>query len=223
MATTSASLQLEGLTIDAPFCTKNGSKVALLKVGGESFAIIPEQPMRNPFDAGTFDKDPTARLNLNLIVDDPGLLEELQRFDERVKRYLQEHSEEIFKRPMSAEAIEMGYTPMLRPPKEGTAYQQYMLRCKVDVDDGKHGVCCWSEKGERARLPESWAGLLIVPNLHFSHVWLMGAQFGVVVRLTDAKILSGGRGPRTNPFAVQTDGRGLDDLPCVEREELYCR
>jgi hypothetical protein len=191
--------------------------------------------MRSPFDAGTFDKDPTAkRLNLNLIVEDPGLLEELQRFDELVKRYLVEHSEEIFKRPMSAEAIEMGYTPMLRPPKEGTAYQQYMLRCKVDVDDGKHGVCCWSEKGERARLPESWAGLLIVPNLHFSHVWLMGAQFGVVVRLTDAKILSGGRGPRTNPFAVckelekepavQTkwieprDGRGWNDLTWQEQE-----
>ncbi len=114
--------------------------------------------------------------------------------------YLTEHSERIFKHRWTREQVKLGYVSLVRPPsKEG---QSPLLKTKIDTE-GRYAVCCWGGEGwqERLPLPDDWAGVALVPRLHFSHLWIMGTQFGIVARLTDAKILSQ-REPvaRTSPF-----------------------
>ena len=150
---------------------------------------MPES-LRSPFNAVTFDKDPLAkRLNLQLVVDDDrNLLEALQNLDKWAVDYLTEHSERIFKRRWTREQVKLGYVSLMRPPtKEG---HSPLLKVKLDTE-GRYAVCCWGPQWqERIPLPDTCAGVTLQPRLHFSHLWIMGSQFGLVARLTDAKILS---------------------------------
>lgn len=194
-----AKINTATLRIDDVFCTQSGSKIARIRDGDGDLDLIPGVSMRSPFAAGTFDKDPTAtRLNLSLVVDDSEFLQNLQQFDNWMVEYLAANSERLFKREMSESQIRMGYSPVLREPtKEGLCP---LLKTKLDTE-GRYAVCCWDEAGAGLPPPESWAGLRLEPRLHFSHLWIMGAQFGVVIRLTDAKILrEQPSGPRKCPF-----------------------
>ncbi len=190
----------DALRFDDVFCTSNGSKICRLCDGDGELALMPES-LRSPFNAGTFDKDPLAkRLNLQLVVgDDHNLLEALQNLDKWAVDYLTEHSERIFKRRWTREQVQLGYVSLMRQPKkEG---QSPLLKVKLDTE-GRYAVCCWGQQWqERIPLPDDWAGVNLQPRLHFSHLWIMGSQFGLVVRMTDAKILSQ-REPvaRTCPF-----------------------
>ena len=187
------------LRIDDVFCTASGAKIARI-CDGDAPLVLMTDTLRSPFNAGTFDRDPTAtRLNLQLAVDNESLLQTLQGFDSWVVEYLAQHSERIFKRNLSREQVQLGYTSVLRQPaKEG---HSPLLRVKLDTEN-RYAVCCWDQSGEGIAPPDNWAGLYLQPRLHFSHLWIMGSQFGVVVRLTDAKILGGSSAPamRTCPF-----------------------
>ena len=64
------------------------------------------------------------------------------------------------------------------------------------------GVCCWNESGEQVPHPEDWRQFAVKPKLHFSHLWIMGAQYGIVVQMTDALMTPSESAPavRENPF-----------------------
>jgi len=195
---TATIINTANLRLDDVFCTSSGAKMARLCDGDAPLVIMPDS-MRSPFEAGTFDKDPLAtRLNLQLAVDSEHLLTSLQAFDSWVVEYLTEHSERIFKRILTREQVQLGYTPVLRQPAQEP--HSPLLRVKIDTE-GRHAVCCWDSSGKGVPPPGSWAGVSLQPRLHLSHLWIMGTQFGVVVRLTDAKILSERKAAtRTCPF-----------------------
>ena len=53
----------------------------------------------------------------------------------------------------------------------------------------------WDENGVERRPPEDWRNTRMHFRLHLSHVWIMNGTFGLVVNVTDAKVVSeGGRG-----------------------------
>ena len=56
------------------------------------------------------------------------------------------------------------------------------IKTKIDFTDGKHSLHCWGADGNLIDAPE----FRISPQIHVSHVWLMGTNFGPVLRLTDA-------------------------------------
>ena len=49
-------------------------------------------------------------------------------------------------------------------------------------------IRCWDTNGASTSMPYTWRGLKLKPRLHFSHLWIIGAQFGVVLRITDAEV-----------------------------------
>ena len=192
------------LSFDDVFCSKRGSKVARLNSGGDPCILMLKQHLRSPFDASTFDKDPAAtRLNLQISLDDPIVVEQLQAFEAWLLDYLAQHSERIFKKVLTSDQLKANYSSFMREPtKDGLSP---LLKTKIDIE-GRTAVCCWDTNGAAMEPPDTWAGLHIQPRLHFSHLWLMGAQFGLVIRLTDAKIAEESprpQGVRECPFSKE--------------------
>lgn len=188
------------LLLDDVYVTSHGSKLAKIKDGDDEAFLITKFPVYSPFSAGTFDKDPTAtRLNLHIALTDAGLEELVRMFDSWVVDWLQQHSEMIFKKPMTRDQVLAGYTSCIREPK--TPGMNPLLKCKIDTQ-GRYALCCWDKAtGQRIEPPASWAGVHAEVKIHFSHLWFMGAQFGAVIRITDAIIHPGPpEVSRANPF-----------------------
>ena len=155
--------------------------------GGDVCTFTPSAFLRVPFEAGNFDRDPTAeRMNLAIECDDE-LKAFATAFDAWVVKYLAEHSERIFKRRMSLEQVRGSYSSCLKPPPEGKDYPP-TIKTKIDVS-GTRAVRCWDETtGEQTTAPKQWRNTSIRPRLLFSHLWIMGAQCGAVVKVTDVQV-----------------------------------
>ena len=128
-------------------------------------------------ERATFDKDPEC---------DTELQDEINSFDAWIIQYLTEHSERILKKTMTSEQVAAGYSSCLRAPPVGTKYQP-TLKTKIDLD-GRYAIRCWNTDGESVSSPHTWKNLKLKPRLTFSHLWIMGNQFGVVMRITDAEL-----------------------------------
>ena len=176
------------LSIDDVFTTKRGSKIARVldaaNIDTKHCVYMPGVKLRAPFDASTFDKNPDAmRLNLQLSLENTYVRSEIETFEVWLKQYLAAHSDRIFKKHLSLAEIEVGYTSCMRESDT----RPTLLKVKIDRE-GFSPVRCWDPQGEAMSPPESWKNLLIEARIHISHLWCMGAQFGVVMQLTDAKI-----------------------------------
>ena len=84
------AINIDALRFDDVFCTSNGSKRCRLCDGDGELVLIPEST-RSPFNAGTFDKDPLATLQL-VVDDNRNLTEALQKLDKWAVDYLTDHS-----------------------------------------------------------------------------------------------------------------------------------
>ena len=75
------------------------------------------------------------------------------------------------------------------PGQDTTSGKKYKPTLKTKIDlDGRNAVRCWNTDGESVSSPLIWKNLKLKPRLIFSHLWIMGNQFGVVVRVSDAQL-----------------------------------
>ena len=190
-------------TIDDVTSTTRGSKIAKIRCGEGICVYTPTNAARIPFEPGTFDKDPCA-MRLNLVMEcDSELQNSIDTFDAWIVDYLTRHSQRIFKKEMTPEQVAAGYSSCVKHPPFGKNYGP-TLKTKIDL--GKNGIRCWnvdSNDGPVA-VPHTWKNLKLKPRLHFSHLWIMGQQYGAVLKVLDAEILgyddSSGGTAVTNPF-----------------------
>jgi hypothetical protein len=71
----------------------------------------------------------------------------------------------------------------------------------MDVAPGAGAVRCWGKTtGEQMSAPAQWRNMTVRPRLLFSHLWIMGAQFGVVVKVTDVQLGDAADRVVSNPF-----------------------
>ncbi len=198
-----ASIDTTCLSLQDTFATRRGAKIAVLEAGDGECIYQPNEFLRVPFEPSTFDKDPTAT-NLNLVLETvPEVEEAIKQFDDWLIGYLAEHCERILKRQLTREQVAAGYTSPLRVSDKGYPAS---LKTKISTAPGKNCIACWSrESHERDKPPESWRQYKVSPRLHISHLWIMGSQFGPLVRITDAMLepRDDGLAPhkeRVNPF-----------------------
>ena len=75
------------------------------------------------------------------------------------------------------------------PGQDTTSGKTYKPTLKTKIDlEGQNAVRCWNTDGESVSSPLIWKNLKLKPKLIFSHLWIMGNQFGVVVRVSDAQL-----------------------------------
>jgi len=157
--------------------------------------------MTAPFGPSSFDKDPKAkRQNLDLVLADPAVCEQVAALDTWALGYITKHSERLLKKTMTEEQVKSAYHSCVREPKEPRFPP--MLKCKVD-SEGKRQLCLWDEEGKATQAPLNWREVELKVIVRVSHLWIMGAAFGLVLQITDAQVFPKegvDSGPRVNPF-----------------------
>jgi len=185
------------ISLSDVFTTPHGAKISVIKDGTGDLAIQPNEFIRIPFEPSAFNASDTYRLNMILEAPRP-LLEVFAELDEWLIGYLTEHSARLFNKGLTAEEVRANYRSCVRHSDKG---HPPTLKSKVDLTDGKHALYCWDGSGNEAVRPECWRNRWISPRLHVSHLWMMGSNFGPVVRLTDALLRPDeGTADRKSPF-----------------------
>ena len=139
-------------------------KYASSNSNGQQISINPtETPIRTPFGPSRFDKaQTTGRQSLEFRCN-PEIMESFARFDEWAVAYLTEHSERIFKKPLTKEQI----VEMYRSPVSQKGDYPALLRTKINLDVG--GTCrFWSSEGNHARTTRKLEDRRIRPAPHNS-------------------------------------------------------
>ena len=129
-----------------------------------------------PFPPSNFDKDPVAtRLNLELRVP-PSLEAFFDNVDAWALGYLTIHAERLFGKKLSAEQVKESYHPTLSRHSEYPA----LLRTKFDTT-GRRACKFWSTDHQARDAPVDWRSSEVRPQLHISHLWVMGRECGLVL------------------------------------------
>ena len=152
-----------------------GAKTCQLLDGAQRMLYTSGVYCTVPFPPSNFDKDPAAtRLNLELRV--PPLLETFfDSVDTWAVGYLTTHSERIFAKKLSAEQVKESYHPMLKRSGDYPA----LLRTKLDTA-GRRACKYWTAAQQKRDAPEDWRSSEVRPQLHISHLWIMGRECGIV-------------------------------------------
>jgi hypothetical protein len=155
-----------------------GAKTCQLLDGASRLLYTSEVYCTVPFPPSNFDKDPSAtRLNLELRVP-PTLETYFDEFDAWAIAYLTTHSERIFNKPLSAEQVKESYHPSLRRTGDYPA----LLRTKYDTV-GRRSCKFWSVDQQKREAPEDWRSSEVRPQIHLSHLWIMGRECGIVLNV----------------------------------------
>ena len=176
-----APIRASHWSIDEVFTTSRGSKIAKLRDGEGHCVYMPGTHLKIPFVPSTFDKNESAtRVNLTLECDEV-TANEIRTFDAWALDYLSKNSMRLFKRHMTREQVESSYCSCLR---EG---QRTLLKTKIDMS-GHSRIRCWNNDWEPEMPPPDWRKFRVKPLLEFSHLWIMGSQFGFVIKVPDVAL-----------------------------------
>ena len=139
---------------------------------------------RSPFGPSNFDKDESApRMNIELRMS-PEHMQFFEQLDEFIVQYLSVHSERLFKKQLSPEAIRDRYSSSMKQSDK----HDPLLTCKINIPKSMTPCRFWTEAGERTQMPADWRRTDLKPKLHLSHLWIMGNSCGLVINLTDALV-----------------------------------
>jgi hypothetical protein len=159
-------------------CNAKGAKTCQLLDGAARVVYTSDVYCTVPFPPSTFDKDPAAtRLNLELRVP-PTLEAYFDEVDAWAVGYLTTHSERIFNKPLSVEQVKESYHPTLKRHGDYPC----LLRAKFDTA-GRRACKFWSVEQQKREAPEDWRSSEVRPQLHVSHLWIMGRECGLVCNI----------------------------------------
>ena len=188
-----SSWQLKDCTVSA----KGAKSCSLVKPPNEKVYIqlgTKDEPSYTPFGATSFNDEAATRRTVEFSLT-PEQLHMWKEFDAWSMEYLQKHSERLFKKTMNASEIKAAYKS---PVTQKADYKPH-LRCKMNTA-GAAMVRCWDENDNRTVLPDDLRGHGLIPRIHISHVWIMGAakDVGWVLSVNDLCIKMQ---PQISPFA----------------------
>ena len=139
-----------------------------------------DKPVTSPFGASNFGDDTSAWKTIEFSLDDAQAFESVAEW---ARAYLYTHSERLFKKKLSMEAIRENF----RPPATQKGDYRPLLRCKITTA-GSHAVRCWNSRQERVDLPEDLRGIPVVAKIALERLWIMSKEYGLVMTVTDLMI-----------------------------------
>jgi hypothetical protein len=160
----------------AQLLNQDGSKIALT-IGSEI------SPSSTPFGAHSFNDEASVRKTLDFRINEEEA-EFFKKFDSWAVTYLSKNSEGLFKKAMTPEQVQEHYKS---PVSQKEGYQP-LLRTKINTS-GSNAVRCWHSQRERIELPEDLRGCQLLGQVHLSHLWIMGRDFGWVISVQDLMVL----------------------------------
>ena len=189
----SKSWQLRDVAVSA----KGAKSCALVKSPNEKVFLklgSKQEPLRTPFGATSFNDEAATRKTLEFSLS-PEQVEQWNLFDAWALEYLQKHSERLFKKKLSAAEVKAAYKS---PVTQKADYRPH-LRCKINTG-GIAAARIWDDDDNRTVLPDDLREFDIIPRIHISHLWIMGAakDFGWVLQVNDLCVKTQ---PQVSPFA----------------------
>ena len=195
------SMDFDSWHVEDVFVTSKGAKICRITNGGAACIWKPAPAMSAPFGPSSFDKDANARRqNLDVVLADETVHKQVTAIDEWAVDYIALHSDRLLKRPMSQEQVKLAYNSCVKEANDPR--WPPMLKCKIDRE-GRNALCLWDDKDAAIPYPSNWRQIEMKVVIRVSHIWIMGAAFGLVLQITDAQLFekeSDRVGPRENPF-----------------------
>ena len=170
------------------YTTSRGSKTCRLRGADGSDVVYTSSAdggLAAPFGMSSFDKSSAVtRMCLDIRLDCERTLAYFGAIDEWAVSYLAANSDRIFNKTLSMEQTRAGCHPCVKR-KEGYAP---LLKAKISAEPGTSHFC--DESGVERRPPDDWRNARMQFRLRLSHVWIMNGAFGLVINVTDAKVIS---------------------------------
>ena len=179
-----AAIDFDRLTIGELVTSGKGAKSAPLGYGKEAVAWLPEDVMTVAYEPGVFSGEDVARVNLSLRPSD-AVQGQLVELDEWIVATVAANSERLLGKAQTLEQVRARYAPTLKLSDKGYAPT---MKCKMNKS-GRGAVKIWDGKQLREE-PEAWAGSTVKVRLLLKSLYIMGANFGVVLDVTDVSIVS---------------------------------
>ena len=156
------------------YTSKLGRKSARLRSKDTQEAItLCTTPMIAPFGLSTFEKN-ASRQSLSLRCSDAVTLAFFEELDRWALKYLEEHSERVLGKKLSAEQIAVWYKPCLKT----TPGYEPLLKVKIGPD-----TCYWDAQKQRLQSVDdtTWRTLPARYKLSVPQMWIMPGSCGFLV------------------------------------------
>ena len=178
---------VENFTLADTQTSSRGAKTCtLLSAKGDKIIFTLgslSRPTSTPFGASAFNDEQTSRKTLDLRINE----EEFNFFkqlDDWSIDYLTKNSERLFKKSLTRDQVKEHYRS---PVTQKDGYQP-LVRTKINTL-GQAAARCWSGQRENIQLPEDLRDCNFIAQVHLSHLWVMGRDFGWVISCQDLMIL----------------------------------
>ena len=177
-----ATLDFDRLTLGELSTSGKGAKSAPLLYGKDNVVWQPESQMTVAYEPGVFSGEDVSRVNLCLRPPEE-VQEQLMELDEWIIANVASNSERLFGKQQTQDQVRARYAGSLKLSDKG---YPPTLRCKMNRD-GKGQVRIWADKKPR-QPPEIWSGCAVNVRLILKSLYFMGANFGVIVDVSDVSI-----------------------------------
>ena len=178
---------LERWTLKDPLTSQRGAKSCPITLDDGSAVIVQlgskHVPITSPFGATSYGDDSCARMTIEFSLESDRT-RDWDAVAEWLRGYLHENAERLLKKQLSPDTIRDN----LRTPAVQKGDYRPLLRTKITTT-GAHAVRCWDEKGQKIALPEDLRGVPVIARLHVDRLWIMSKEYGLVLVVTDLKIL----------------------------------
>ena len=174
---------VEGFQLQDTQTSSRGAKTCtLLSAKGEKI-VFTLGPTSTPFGAGSYGDEATTRKTLDLRVFDTES-EFFKELDNWAVDYIAKNSERLLKKSLTRDQVKEHY----RSPATAKEGYQPLVRTKINTF-GQNAVRCWSTTREVIGLPEDLKNCNFLAQVHLSHLWMMGRDYGWVISCQDLMIL----------------------------------
>jgi len=176
------ALNFEQLSIGEVVVSGKGAKSASFQYGKDPVIWLPAASMTVAYEPGVFSGEDVSRVNLCLRPPED-IQDQLSRLDGFVVSFVAANSERLLGKALTEEQALARYQPTLRISEKGYAPT---MKCKMNVS-GKNVCRVWQGKQSREP-PETWAGASVSVRLWLKSLYIMGANFGCTIDVTDVSI-----------------------------------
>ena len=150
-----------------------------------------ELPLKAPFGASCFEQNSAStRLNLELTIENPALLDFLQALDRHIPTVARRNCSAWFKKELSEAEILSMYRPVVNA-KENSNFPP-MMRSKINVASGRNQVRVHKALDTGSGMSHTKGTIDDITNdasywpiIEISGMWFMSRQFGVSIVCTE--------------------------------------
>ena len=174
---------VEGYQLSDTQTSSRGAKTCTVLSGKGEKIVFTLGPTSTPFGANSYQDESSSRKTLDLRVSDTQF-DFFKELDNWAIDYITKNSERLFKKSLTRAQVAEHY----RSPVSTKEGYEPLVRTKINTL-GQNAVRCWSSQRETMDLPEDLRGCSFLAQVHLSHLWVMGRDFGWVITVQDLLIL----------------------------------